>query len=243
MLEKAETGWWCIEYNGVEGWAPADYLAPVVGAPAAGGGAAAAPPPRPSAPTAAAAVPPPRPAAPNPAPTPNPPRPPAPAAAEPAAEAEAEAAAPTHQAASDFFAGSESEVTVKAGDLVTFVEDNDGWWFVVKADGVAGEGWAPADYFEDIDEDDFNSGDEESDGGGGGGGGGDDDDDDDELPAGPAELYLVEDDFDADADDQLTVKKGDTVKLLESPEGGWWWMESADGSAAGWVPSAYVAKI
>jgi len=51
LLEKAETGWWCIEYNGVEGWAPADYLAPVVGAPAATPGCAEpCPNPKPAAP-------------------------------------------------------------------------------------------------------------------------------------------------------------------------------------------------
>ena len=28
LVDKAETGWWCIEYNGEEGWAPADFLEP-----------------------------------------------------------------------------------------------------------------------------------------------------------------------------------------------------------------------
>ena len=124
-----------------------------------------------------------------------------------------------------------------AGDLVTYSEANDGWWFVVKADGA--EGWAPADYFEEIGASAGAGADADA-----GAGDSFDDSDDDELPVcEPAELYLVDEDFAGDADDQLAVKKGDTVKLLEANEGGWWWMEAADGSNAGWVPTDYVVKM
>jgi uncharacterized protein YgiM (DUF1202 family) len=235
LIEKAETGWWCIEYEGQEGWAPADYLEPIQAevvavAPARpptpiGGGAAAAAtgPPRPAAP---------RPAVPTPASAPEPE--PAPAAA----------AVATHKVLTDFFAGSEAEVSVSAGESVTFVEANDGWWFVVKDGGA--EGWAPADYFEDFGTEGGGDG---GDGGGGDDGAGeaddfnsgDDDDGDEALPAEPAEMWIVEEDFTADAADQISVKRGDELKLIEANEGGWWWMESMD-SVAGWVPSDYVVK-
>ena len=48
-------------------------------------------------------------------------------------------------------------------------------------------------------------------------------------------------DFTAENDGELSFNSGETVTVLEKPEGGWWFVQI--GRNEGWVPETYLEEI
>jgi hypothetical protein len=64
--------------------------------------------------------------------------------------------------------------------------------------------------------------------------------------AAPAEdgpdVYIALYDYDARTEDDLTFRKGDKLRVLNSADGDWWQAQLVGASKKGYIPSNYVAK-
>lgn len=119
----------------------------------------------------------------------------------------------------DFQGSNEGELSFVTGEIVEVLEESDSGWWTVKINGV--EGWAPSSYIE------YSSNDVSSQA---------------KQPAQASSLstntYTVISAFKADQESELSIQEGDTVEVLEKPEGGWWMAKL--GSREGWVPTDYL---
>ena len=57
----------------------------------------------------------------------------------------------------------------------------------------------------------------------------------------PEDVYRVDFDYKAENTDELTMSKGQLIKVLKKQEGGWWEGELFATKAAGWFPDNFVA--
>ena len=127
-------------------------------------------------------------------------------------------------AIADFPGENEGEIELIIGVEVKVLERADCWWYVTYD---SKEGWAPSTYLEQVRHSRTVS---------------------DKLVSNkprPAEqktpVFRTCSDFTAENEGELSFNSGETVTVLEKPEGGWWFVQI--GRNEGWVPETYLEEI
>ncbi|XP_068113443.1 SH3 and PX domain-containing protein 2A isoform X3 [Hyperolius riggenbachi] len=112
-----------------------------------------------------------------------------------------------------------SEISLKAGELVDVIEKNEsGWWFVSTAEE---QGWVPATYL------DSQSGSK----------------DDSEIhtsKSGDEEKYTTIQPYAGQGKDEIGFEKGVTVDVIQKNLEGWWYIRYQ--GKEGWAPASYLRK-
>ncbi|XP_075072309.1 SH3 and PX domain-containing protein 2A isoform X6 [Mixophyes fleayi] len=112
-----------------------------------------------------------------------------------------------------------SEISLKAGELVDVIEKNEsGWWFVSTAEE---QGWVPATYL------DSQSGSK----------------DDSEIhtsKSGDEEKYITVQPYTSQGKDEIGFEKGVTVEVIQKNLEGWWYIRYQ--GKEGWAPASYLKK-
>ena len=55
-------------------------------------------------------------------------------------------------------------------------------------------------------------------------------------------MFVGKYDYDSQADDDLSFKKGDLLYIISTDDGDWWFAQSVATGKEGYIPSNYVAK-
>ncbi|XP_018408869.1 PREDICTED: neutrophil cytosol factor 1 isoform X1 [Nanorana parkeri] len=123
----------------------------------------------------------------------------------------------SYRAIADYEKSSKTELSVKAEDEVEVVEkDENGWWFCQMKNK---RGWVPAAYLEPLD------GPDES---------------EEQDPDYAGELHIATKDYSGELQDELDIKKGETVEVIHKLLDGWWVVRR--GSVTGYFPATYLKK-
>jgi len=121
---------------------------------------------------------------------------------------------------SDYVKREESDISLKAGNVVDVVEKNEhGWWFV-DLDGELG--WAPASYLEPRD-------------------GSMDDQVLEVFEEGQEETYITMAAYEAELEDEISFEMGKIVEVVQKNLDGWWLVKIEE--REGWVPSMFLREI
>ena len=137
-----------------------------------------------------------------------------------------------YSAIADFPGENEGEINLTIGVHVKLLEKADPWWYVTYD---SKEGWAPANYFEEVKPgktiitEHSNSGGNQT----------------ASNKSRPAQfkkaVFRTCSDFMGENEGELSFGSGEEVTVLEQPEGGWWYVQI--GRKEGWVPEAYLEEI
>ncbi|KAG8551519.1 hypothetical protein GDO81_004142 [Engystomops pustulosus] len=112
-----------------------------------------------------------------------------------------------------------SEISLKAGELVDVIEKNEsGWWFVSTAEE---QGWVPATYL------DSQSGTK-------------DDSEINTSKSGDEEKYITIQPYISQGKDEIGFEKGVTVEVIQKNLEGWWYIRYQ--GKEGWAPASYLKK-
>ncbi|XP_066456980.1 SH3 and PX domain-containing protein 2A isoform X2 [Eleutherodactylus coqui] len=112
-----------------------------------------------------------------------------------------------------------SEISLKAGELVDVIEKNEsGWWFVSTAEE---QGWVPATYL------DTQSGTK-------------DDSEINTSKSGDEEKYVTVQPYTSQGKDEIGFEKGVTVEVIQKNLEGWWYIRYQ--GTEGWAPASYLKK-
>ncbi|XP_056385683.1 SH3 and PX domain-containing protein 2A isoform X3 [Hyla sarda] len=112
-----------------------------------------------------------------------------------------------------------SEISLKAGELVDVIEKNEsGWWFVSTAEE---QGWVPATYL------DSQSGTK-------------DDSEINTSKLGDEEKYVTIQPYTSQGKDEIGFEKGVTVEVIQKNLEGWWYIRYQ--GKEGWAPASYLKK-
>ncbi|XP_068945630.1 neutrophil cytosol factor 1 [Petaurus breviceps papuanus] len=123
----------------------------------------------------------------------------------------------TYRAIADYEKNSNTEMTLKLGDLVDVVEKGQsGWWFCQTKEK---RGWVPASYLEPTDSPDES---EEPD------------------PNYEGEPYITIKAYTAVEEDEMTLNEGENIEVIHKLLDGWWVIRKDD--ITGYYPSMYLQK-
>ena len=137
-----------------------------------------------------------------------------------------------YSAIADYPGENEGEIGITIGVHVKLLEKADPWWYVTYD---SKEGWAPANYFEEVKpakpfvkQHHVSGGDQTE-----------------SSKSRPAQykkaVFRTCSDFMAENDGELSFGSGEEVTVLEKPEGGWWYVQI--GRKEGWAPETYLEEI
>ncbi|CAF0965694.1 unnamed protein product [Brachionus calyciflorus] len=103
----------------------------------------------------------------------------------------------------DFKPESKSEIKIRKTQIVQVLEKNEnGWWFVNTQDG---QGFVPQSVLKPLNKCQNNL--------------------DLSIPVEPNEYFIVKKDYKANKNDEITIEKGEFIKVLEKKLNGWWTVE------------------
>ncbi|XP_075697208.1 SH3 and PX domain-containing protein 2A isoform X1 [Rhinoderma darwinii] len=112
-----------------------------------------------------------------------------------------------------------SEISLKAGEIVDVIEKNEsGWWFVSTSEE---QGWVPATYL------DSQSGTK-------------DDSEINTSKLGDEEKYVTTQPYISQGKDEIGFEKGVTVEVIQKNLEGWWYIRYQ--GIEGWAPASYLKK-
>ncbi|XP_041424600.1 SH3 and PX domain-containing protein 2A isoform X5 [Xenopus laevis] len=112
-----------------------------------------------------------------------------------------------------------SEISLKAGELVDVIEKSEsGWWFVSTTEE---QGWVPATYL------DSQTGTK-------------DDSEINTSKSGDEEKYVTVQPYTSQGKDEIGFEKGDTVEVIQKNLEGWWFIRYQ--GKEGWAPASYLKK-
>ncbi|XP_056140377.1 neutrophil cytosol factor 1 [Lampris incognitus] len=123
----------------------------------------------------------------------------------------------TYRVIADYSKTSKYEIDLHTGDLVEIVEKSpNGWWF---CQSELKRGWVPACYLEPLD------GPEEA---------------EDAEPNYEGELYVTTRSYEAEHEDEISLKTGETIEVIHMLLDGWWVVRK--GEETGHFPSMFLQK-
>ncbi|RMZ93806.1 SH3 and PX domain-containing 2B, partial [Brachionus plicatilis] len=117
----------------------------------------------------------------------------------------------------DFKAMTKNEISIRKNQIVKVLEKNfNGWWFIDSSDG---QGFVPQSILSPLN----NSNEDKL-----------------ALPVDENEIFIINKDFKADKSDEISLKKGDYIRVLEKRLNGWWMVEYQN--KVGFAPAVCINK-
>ncbi|XP_045188773.2 SH3 and PX domain-containing protein 2A-like isoform X2 [Mercenaria mercenaria] len=128
-----------------------------------------------------------------------------------------------YSAIADFAGHNEGEIRLSTGQQVELLETAEGWSYVSCG---GSEGWAPSTYLEKVQA---------------GQGGEQDSWTGSQSFSSKQTVFRTNTEFIAENEGELSVSAGQEVSVLENPDGGWWYIETA--GSEGWIPASYIDEV